>query len=182
MLHACLLPITLCFYCASWCFYGFSVTNILTRCHSASSLFSAVFDSRKVTKEIFSELDETWRKSLFYPKVPEARRRGPGGAQGAHTLARRGWPLGRAWARCGHPGPPPAPPFRLYIPPEAKTLKISPNPPEKFRRRRHIEAKFRGTEVSVPAPCRDGEVPPEGSPSTPPPSSSPLLTPMMRSE
>jgi hypothetical protein len=25
--------------------------------------------------------------------------------------------------------------------------------------------KFRGTEVSVPAPCRDGEVPPEPSPS-----------------
>ena len=71
---------------------------------------------------------------------------------------------------------------RLFNPPEAKTLKISPNPPEKFRRRRHIEAKFRGTEVSVPAPCRDKEVPPEGSPSTPLPSSSPLLTPMMRSE
>jgi hypothetical protein len=25
--------------------------------------------------------------------------------------------------------------------------------------------EFRGTEVSVPAPCRDGEVPPEPSPS-----------------
>jgi hypothetical protein len=28
-----------------------------------------------------------------------------------------------------------------------------------------IEDKFRGTEVSVSAPCRDGEVPPEPSPS-----------------
>jgi hypothetical protein len=28
-----------------------------------------------------------------------------------------------------------------------------------------VEDKFRGTEVSVPAPCRDGEVPPEPSPS-----------------
>jgi hypothetical protein len=26
-----------------WCFYAFSGTNLLTRCHSASSLFSAIF-------------------------------------------------------------------------------------------------------------------------------------------
>jgi hypothetical protein len=30
---------------------------------------------------------------------------------------------------------------------------------------RAIEDKFRGTEFSVPAPCRDGDVPPEPSPS-----------------
>jgi hypothetical protein len=28
-----------------------------------------------------------------------------------------------------------------------------------------VADEFRGTEVSVPAPCRDGEVPPEPSPS-----------------
>ena len=33
-------------------------TNLLTRCHSASSLFSAVFGFRKVVMEIFLELDE----------------------------------------------------------------------------------------------------------------------------
>ena len=32
--------------------YAFSGTNLLTRCHSASSLFSAVFGFRKVLKEI----------------------------------------------------------------------------------------------------------------------------------
>ena len=98
------------------------------------------------------------------------------------TPPRRDQGSTRAWVGCDPPGHLPAPPFRLFIPSTRKTLTISANSPEKFRHRHHIESKFRGTEVSVPAPCRDGEVPPEGSPSTPPPSSSPLLTPMMRSE
>jgi hypothetical protein len=37
--------------------------------------------------------------------------------------------------------------------------------PEQFRSSATVEDKFRGTEVSVLAPCRDGEVPPEPSPS-----------------
>jgi hypothetical protein len=37
--------------------------------------------------------------------------------------------------------------------------------PEEFRSSATVEDKFRGTEVSVPVPCRDGEVPPEPSPS-----------------
>jgi hypothetical protein len=37
--------------------------------------------------------------------------------------------------------------------------------PEQFCSIAAIEDKFRGTEVSVLAPCRDGEVPPEPSPS-----------------
>jgi hypothetical protein len=37
--------------------------------------------------------------------------------------------------------------------------------PEQFRSSATVEEKFRGTEVSVPAPCRDGEVPPDPSPS-----------------
>jgi hypothetical protein len=37
--------------------------------------------------------------------------------------------------------------------------------PEQFRSAAAVEDKFRGTEVSVPAPYRDGEVPPESSPS-----------------
>jgi hypothetical protein len=35
--------------------------------------------------------------------------------------------------------------------------------PEQFRSSAAIEDKFRGTEVSIPAPCQDGEVPPEPS-------------------
>jgi hypothetical protein len=37
--------------------------------------------------------------------------------------------------------------------------------PEQFYRTTAVEDKFRGTEVSALAPCRDGEVPPEPSPS-----------------
>ena len=41
----------------SLCFPTFFGTNLLTRCPSASSLFSAIFGFRKVVLEIFSELD-----------------------------------------------------------------------------------------------------------------------------
>jgi hypothetical protein len=37
--------------------------------------------------------------------------------------------------------------------------------PEQFRNAAAVEDKFWGTEVSIPAPCRDREVPPEPSPS-----------------
>src|SRR6266571_4249770 len=48
-------------------FYTISDTNLLTRCHSASSLLSAVFGFRKVTHEIFSELDETKAETPIFP-------------------------------------------------------------------------------------------------------------------
>jgi hypothetical protein len=37
--------------------------------------------------------------------------------------------------------------------------------PEQFRSAATVEDKFRGTEISVPTPCWDREVPPEPSPS-----------------
>jgi hypothetical protein len=46
-----------------------------------------------------------------------------------------------------------------------KTLKQSAKFPEEFRSSATTTDEFRGTEVSVPAPCRDGKVPPEPSPS-----------------
>jgi hypothetical protein len=47
MLHACLCTICFVFCYISWRFYAFSRTNLLTRCHSASSLFSAIFVFQK---------------------------------------------------------------------------------------------------------------------------------------
>jgi hypothetical protein len=47
MLYACFIPIALCFEYTSWHFYVFSGTNLLMRCHSASSLFSVVFVFQK---------------------------------------------------------------------------------------------------------------------------------------
>jgi hypothetical protein len=100
-------PFALCFVYTLWCFYAFSGTNLLTRCHSASSLFSAVLCFRKVTQEIFSELDETkaevpnyltWRWS---PKESRRRTRGQ-----PHLVVARATPRPRhqgVWP----PSPPP---------------------------------------------------------------------------
>jgi hypothetical protein len=59
-------PIALCFVYTLLHFYAFSGTNLLPRCHSASSCFLMFLCFRKVTQEIFSELDETKAKVLIY--------------------------------------------------------------------------------------------------------------------
>jgi hypothetical protein len=77
MLHACFTPITLCFVYTSWHFYAFSGTNLLTRCHSASSCFLLFLCFRKVTHEIFSKLVKTKAEVHIYLKGrwnPEERR------------------------------------------------------------------------------------------------------------
>jgi hypothetical protein len=96
-----------------WCFYAFSGTNLLTRCHSASSLFSAVFVFQKSYTEIFSELDETKAEPPIFPEAsqsPKKRRRGARGR--AHPRALRPSP----WPR--HQGVrPPSPPPNAALPP-----------------------------------------------------------------
>jgi hypothetical protein len=47
MLHACLCTVCFMFCYTSGRFYAFFGTELLTRCHSASSLFSVVFVFRK---------------------------------------------------------------------------------------------------------------------------------------
>jgi hypothetical protein len=59
MLHAYFTPIYICFAYALLYFYTFSGTNLLTRCYSVSSLFSAVLYFGKLVREMFSEFDET---------------------------------------------------------------------------------------------------------------------------
>jgi hypothetical protein len=66
MLHACFTPIVICFAYISWHFYAFSGTNLLTRCHSASSCFLLFLYFRKVAQKIFSELDETKAKPPIF--------------------------------------------------------------------------------------------------------------------
>jgi hypothetical protein len=55
--------------------------------------------------------------------------------------------------------------FRLYIPLDGKNLKDGLVFFEKKSCSSAATTDFRGTEVSVPAPCQDGEVPPKPSPS-----------------
>jgi hypothetical protein len=188
MLHACFTPIASCFDYTSWHFYVFSGTNLLMRCHSANSLFSAILCFRKATQEIFSEFDETNPEPPISPGHETKTEGEPEGGQGPTTpgggvpLAAPGGgvgPLATLWHR-----------LSAYLKhSEAETLNQSAFSPQKFRSTAAIEDQFWGTEVSVPAPCQDGEVPPEPSPSTPPPSPSTsppspstLLSSMMRRE
>jgi hypothetical protein len=106
MFHACFTPIALCFVYTLWYFYLFFGTNLLTRCHSVSSCILLFLCFRKVTQEIFSELDETKTKVPIYltrrwsPKERRRRtRRRP-----HHRVARATpWPRHQVvWA----PGPP----------------------------------------------------------------------------
>jgi hypothetical protein len=96
MIHACSYTICLVFCYTSWCFYTFSGTNLLTRCHSASSLFSAIFVFQKSYTE--NILGIGWNKSWtsrYLTKLPEVRRGDGGGATGRphHQGARPSpWP------------------------------------------------------------------------------------------
>jgi hypothetical protein len=104
---SCLCTICFVFCYTSWHFYAFSETNLLTRCHSASSLFSAVLCFGKVTQEIFLKLDETKAEVPIFLDMrqsPKQRRRGARGWP-HHAVARvTPWPRrAMVWA----PGPPP---------------------------------------------------------------------------
>jgi hypothetical protein len=183
MLHACFTPIALCFVYTLWHFYAFSRTNLLKRCHSASSCFLLFCVSEKLHRK-YSRNWTKWKpKFLFWCHVHGVERGDGEEPGGSHTRWWRGssWPRHQVvWA--------PGPPSDIALPPiyslwgenpkESSPVSIH----EKFRSAAIIEDQFWGTEVSVPAPYRDGELPPEPSPSTPPPSPSMLLTPMMRRE
>jgi hypothetical protein len=88
MIHAYLYTTCFVFCYTSWRFYAFSGTNLLTRCHIASSLFLCF---KKATKEIFLELDETKAEPPIFTEAsrrPKMRRRGARG-QAHHKVA---WP------------------------------------------------------------------------------------------
>jgi hypothetical protein len=107
MLHACFTPIALCFVYTLWHFYAFSGTNLLTRCHSASSCFLLFLCFRKVTQDIFSELDKTKAKVPIYltrRRSPKERRRGAIGRPHHRVAWATPWPRHQVvWT----PDPPP---------------------------------------------------------------------------
>jgi hypothetical protein len=191
MLHACLCTICFVFCYTSWHFYAFSGTNLLTRCHSASSLFSAIFVFHKsYTGNILWTKQKP--KLLFFPDKGRRPKESRRGARGPPHQGVARPPPGRARGWCGPPGGSLTPPLCLYKASGLKTLNQSAIFQKKSRSSTAATDEFRGTEVYVPAPCRDGEVPSKPSPSmlsppppsplTSPPSSSTLLSPMMRRE
>src|SRR6266480_4349446 len=113
MLHACFTPIALSFTTTLWRFYAISDTNLLTRCHSASSLFSPVFGFRKVTQEIFSELDETKAETPIFPGTFQSTKDllQPDQEVDSPTLG-----AARVWPRQGQVRPTPWPPDAVLSP------------------------------------------------------------------
>jgi hypothetical protein len=75
----------------SWRFYAFSGTNLLTRRHSASSLFFCCFC---VSEKLHRKYSWNWTEQnpnlLFFPKWDEVRRWDGGGPGASHNLGWRG--------------------------------------------------------------------------------------------
>jgi hypothetical protein len=114
MLHACFYTICLVFCYTSWHFYAFSGTNLLMRCHSASSLFSAVFVFQKsYTGNILEIGQNQSQSSRYFMELPEQRRGDGAGPERGHTTRGHGPPLARAGLWCAPPGPLLMPPLRL---------------------------------------------------------------------
>jgi hypothetical protein len=102
--------------------YTFSGTNLLTRCHSVSSLFSDVFVFQKsYTGNILGIGRNKSRTSYYLPKLLEVQREDGGGPRADHTIGQHGQPLGHAPYGWGHPGPPLTLPLAYKDPPTGKT-------------------------------------------------------------
>jgi hypothetical protein len=107
MLHACSYTIFFVFCYTSWRFYAFSGTNLLTRCHNASFLFSNVFLFHKsYTENILRIGRNKSQTSYFYRSFAKTKDETEGGQGPATTQGERP----RPWPRppmVRAPGPPP---------------------------------------------------------------------------
>jgi hypothetical protein len=81
---------------------------------------------RKATQEIFSELDETKAKVPIFLTRDRVQSRDGGGPGASHTMGCHGPAPGRATRWWGHLAHILAPPFRLYISVDGKTLGTLP--------------------------------------------------------
>jgi hypothetical protein len=107
MLHACLCTICFVFCYTSWHFYAFPETNILMRCHSASSMFCAVFVFQKSYTGNILRIGRNKSQSSYFSRYEtESKAETEGGQRAATPPTARAspWPCrGMVWA----PGPPP---------------------------------------------------------------------------
>jgi hypothetical protein len=131
MLHACFYTICILFRYTLWHFYAFSRTNLLTSCHSASFLFSAIFVFQKwYTGNILEIGRNKFLKSYFTWKLLEIQRRVGGRGPGAHMHRWCDQPLAHAspsvaaWPLLWHR------PFAYKDPPQRKKPKYPIRFPE----------------------------------------------------
>jgi hypothetical protein len=130
MLHACLCTILFVFFYTLWHFYAFFGTNLLTRCQSDSSCFLLLLCFRKVTQEIFLELDETKAEVPNYRtrrRTPKESQRWTKGQPHQVVVRATPWPRHQVvW--------PPGPPPDIALPPIYSLHRENPKGPNIFHK------------------------------------------------
>jgi hypothetical protein len=167
MLHACLYTICFVFCYTSWRFNVFSGTNLLTRCHSASSLFSAIFVFQKsYTGNILGiGRNKSWT-SYFYRSFAKTKDETEGArGQAHHRVARPS-----SWL-CHHMVRPPGPPSDAPLLPIKSPRREKPKgqiafPWNILQAAAVVEARSGGSRSSSRHPAGEGN--PYRRPSTPP--------------
>jgi hypothetical protein len=128
MLYACLYTICFVFCYTSWRFYALFGTNLLTRCHSASSLFSVVFVFQKKLHRKYSwNCTKQKPNFLFFPTRDGVQSRDEGEPGARHTIGWRGLPLAHTTRWCGCLPPPDA-----ALPPIYSPRRENPKAPDQF--------------------------------------------------
>jgi hypothetical protein len=167
MLHTCLYTICFVFCYTSWRFYAFSETNLLTRCHSASSLFSSIFVFQK--SYIGNILEIGWNKSwtsYFYRSFAKTEDETKGArSQPHHRVARPSpWPHHQVVR-------PPGPPLDVALSPINFSRREKPKgriafPQNVLQAAAVIKARLGGSTSSFRHPAGEGN--PCWRPSPPP--------------
>jgi hypothetical protein len=171
MLYAYLCIICFVFCYTSWRFYAFFGTNLLTRCHSASSLFYAIFVFQKsYTRNILRIGRNKSRSSYFIRHETESKAETEGCQRAAAPCHGAGHPWSRqdmVWA----PGPPPD----IALPPIYSPRWENPKGPNYFpenilQAAAVVDARFRGSKSSSRHPAGEGNHHrrPSSSPCLPP--------------
>jgi hypothetical protein len=171
MLHACLYTICFVFCYTSWRFYSFSRTNLLTRCHSASSLFSAIFVFQKsYTGNILRIGRNKSQSSYFSRSMTESKDETEGSQEVATQHMARAIPRlhqGQVWA----PGPLPDTALLPIYSPRWENLK-APNqfPRNILQAAVVVDARSGGSRSSSRDPAKEGNHRrrPSSSPCLPP--------------
>jgi hypothetical protein len=125
MLHAYLCTICFVFCNTSWRFYAFSRTNLLTRCHSANSLFSTIFVFQKSYTENILGIGRNEARPPIFPRRKTKTEGEPKGGQGPTIAGDVRPPPGRTRGGVG-----PLAALRCHLsayikPPDSKTLNQS---------------------------------------------------------
>jgi hypothetical protein len=170
MLHACLYTICFVFCYTLWRFYAFSTTNLLTRCHSASSLFPAVFVFQKSYTRNILRIGRNKSQSSYFSRHETKSKSETEGSQRAATppMARAtSWPRrGLVWA----PGPPSDAALPSIYSPQWENLKPDQFPGNILQAAAVIDARSGGSRSSSrhPAGERNHRRRPSSSPCLPP--------------